>query len=472
MLDAIDSAQYVGAAALLTRANQELAAGALALFDALGDAALSAGRGDGARRWCDGYEHAAGTVADGISRLIDALGGCARLIDASGHNHARAEAAAAPYGLPSYALPQRDLATVGITGIPSIYGGTDGEPWGWSLIASHLDGLGWPGADLGRLRTLARAWHTAAGRLRDVGYAPGQAAAELELMTSPELPDAIAVCHRLGKAALTLADDCDALGASCTRYADSVGNQRPLVGRQVEEFFAAAGVTELVGYGLSVISAGVSALVAKAADAGILTTYITRITGLLEALDDSLAGSGLALAGAGAGVDAAWLGMVARSEPVLAEVSADNALLATEIDAAAAGGGLGGSEGLTDITVRRMWRWEKETPSHTIARHVGRTIEQLKQRIAEGHEMVSTFPDLESAAASISRTVKANEAKLREWLSGSGRQTELEATFDEPVGTVMTEEGHTFDGHSVKLIVRRDPTDPFGFRIHTAMVYP
>lgn len=410
MLQVIDTAQYAGAAALLTRGNQALAAVALRLFDALGDAALSAGRGSGARQWCDAYERSAAAAAGMLSQLVDALGACARLIDASGHNHARAEAAAAPYGLPSYALPQRDLASVGLTGIPTMYGGSVDEPWGWGLIASHLAGLGWPGADLGQVRAVAHAWHRAAGRVRDLGYLPGQAAAELELMSAAELPDAIAVCQRLGKAALTLADDCDALGAACTRYADHVLEQRTRVEHEVEEFFAAAGITELVGCGLSVITAGISALVARAADAGILATYVARIARLLDALDRSLAGYAPALAGAGVGAgvgaDAAWLGMVAESEPVFAEVEAANALLASEVDAA--GGGMGSGLAGTaldaeavlsdDAVIESGWADRRTLARHlrdhaddvgatTEAEYVRSARELLKRARAEGLPM-------------------------------------------------------------------------------------
>ena len=94
MLATIDTSTYGDAARLLTFANQDAGAVAEALFGALADAALSTGTTAGAATWADSYTAVAQSVTDAISDLVAALGNAALLLDASGHNHARAEAAA------------------------------------------------------------------------------------------------------------------------------------------------------------------------------------------------------------------------------------------------------------------------------------------------------------------------------------------------------------------------------------------
>ena len=72
--------------------------------------------------------------------------------------------------------------------------------------------------------------------------AVGDAVAELDLMTSPELADATSVCQRLAEAGTTLAADCDALGTACGRFADDVQEQRDRVDHLVKEFCGVAGI--------------------------------------------------------------------------------------------------------------------------------------------------------------------------------------------------------------------------------------
>ena len=226
MLATIDVSTYEDAARLLVHGNQEAGALATTLFSALAAGSMSTGSTAGAASWAEGYTSVAQSVTDAISELVSALGNAALLVDASGDNHARAEAAAAPYGLPTYGLPQRAICTASITGLPPVFGGHADEPGGWHLVVSHLSGYIWPGADVARLEALAGAWHAAAVDLRSMAALPDRAGQSLAMMRSPELPAAISACTRLSSLAHTLADDCTELGNAVSRFAQEVQRQR------------------------------------------------------------------------------------------------------------------------------------------------------------------------------------------------------------------------------------------------------
>lgn len=470
MLTVIDTASYVGAAGLLVHANDGAADAAMALFDALDAVAASAGKTKGAAAWCDAYNEAATTVAGQLSRLIDAFGNCVRLLDVSGHNHARAEAAAAAYGLPSYALPQRPLRSAGVSGLLDVYGGDADRPHGWELIVSHLGGYIWPGADLPRLRGLAMAWHTAADRLRALEYYPSQAAAELELLSSAELPDAVDACQRLGKATLTLADDCDTLGASCSSFVHEVQAQRDPVRHAVIEFFAAIGISEIGGHLLAAVTGGLSELVAKAVEAGVFAGYGARITGLLSTLEDALPGLAPATA---AGADDAWVAAMADAEPVLADIEASTSTLASEVDAGLGGNGVSTS-GQPGVTKQLLESWEQTSKSHTLRKHVGRTYDELMERLADEPDraLASTFTSADEAVDGVNQVLKAHESQIESWLSGLGGRLNLEAKIPEGIGQVVDRAGTMTQGRSVWVQLVRDAGQPSGYRLHTAYVNP
>lgn len=465
---AIDTAQYAGAAALLTDADQTAACSALALFDALGDSARSAGRTAGAASWSRAYEDAAGTVTKELSRLIDAFGTCATLLDASGRNQGHAEAASAPYGMPPYAVRQLDLASVGLNGIPTIFGGDHDEPHGWSLILSHLHGYIWPGADLDRLRRLAGAWHTASRQLRALTSYPTQAAAELERLASPELPDAITACQRLGKAAMLIADDCDSLASSCTSFADEMQRHRDPVGRVVGEFFAAIGISEVAGELLTPITSGLSELVSKAVQSGVFATYAARITGLLGALEEDLPG----LAPAVVGGDGAWVEAMASAEPVLAEIDTSTSVLASEAEL---GRGLAGGSSRLSATREEMSTWERTTNSHTFGRHSGRTPESITEeaKLHPTARSISTYPNDDAAVDSINDVLQHYAQRVERWLArGAPGRLPLSADLGRDTGLTALRDGTLIKTQGARVVLVAHEASRFGFRVLTSYPIP
>jgi hypothetical protein len=68
---------------------------------------------------------------------------------------------------------------------------------------------------------------------------------------------------------------------------------------------------------------------------------------------------------------------------------------------------------------------------HTIERHVGRTEDQLIQRLEEEDiSAASTYPDLETAEAVVAEALAANQAEVEEWAEGSGSRANLALRYD------------------------------------------
>lgn len=110
---------------------------------------------------------------------------------------------------------------------------------------------------------------------------------------------------------------------------------------------------------------------------------------------------------------------------------------------------------------------------HTLEKHVGRTAEDLSNRLArEPHlRSASTFLDRASAESSIAQTLDANKDAIDSWLraGGRGRDSAFTASFRDAVGTVLRRgASEPIPSSTVRVVLRPDPTMPEGYRIQTA----
>jgi len=111
--------------------------------------------------------------------------------------------------------------------------------------------------------------------------------------------------------------------------------------------------------------------------------------------------------------------------------------------------------------------------SHTIRKHVGKSVRYLRKRLATepDKKVVSTFTSRTEAENSISEALHARAGEVEEWLKSSKYGKAVVHRLDGPVGMILGRESReTFQGTGVKVILRKDPTFPNGFRIQTAMV--
>lgn len=116
-----------------------------------------------------------------------------------------------------------------------------------------------------------------------------------------------------------------------------------------------------------------------------------------------------------------------------------------------------------------------EERGHTLARHVGRTLEQLRQRLRdEDKREVSTFPDLATADRAVAQTLFERQAEVRRWLEDGARgDQDVSARLAAPVGEVLfAGEARTKPGRTVKVVLFPSRQFAEGFGIRTAYVRP
>ncbi|WP_177434323.1 RNase A-like domain-containing protein, partial [Pseudomonas sp. Irchel 3H9] len=112
---------------------------------------------------------------------------------------------------------------------------------------------------------------------------------------------------------------------------------------------------------------------------------------------------------------------------------------------------------------------------HLIQKHVGRTDEQLAERLKQEPHVptASTFPDRATAESAISKVLAQNHAKISKFLRGKDNQIVITQEVKEGVGTSLKRGSlTTVPGKEIYLIIRRDKKMPDGYRIHTGYPNP
>lgn len=89
--------------------------------------------------------------------------------------------------------------------------------------------------------------------------------------------------------------------------------------------------------------------------------------------------------------------------------------------------------------VRRDLARDEALGGHTLARHVGRTDEQLKQRLERepGISAASTYADKETAERVVAETLAQASARIRDWLSRRGSRPNLALHYRNPNGRAV-----------------------------------
>ncbi|HEX8081335.1 MAG TPA: RNase A-like domain-containing protein [Jatrophihabitans sp.] len=110
---------------------------------------------------------------------------------------------------------------------------------------------------------------------------------------------------------------------------------------------------------------------------------------------------------------------------------------------------------------------------HTLAKHVGKSEEFLRTRLATEPNIrgASTFYDRQVAENSISGLLRAQQRTVDRWRAGHRDVLMLEDRLPVPAGTLMPR-GYT-DSHAVhgiKIVLRRNAEIGSGYLLITAMV--
>jgi hypothetical protein len=110
--------------------------------------------------------------------------------------------------------------------------------------------------------------------------------------------------------------------------------------------------------------------------------------------------------------------------------------------------------------VRRDLRVDEERGGHTIARHVGRTEAQLRERLdRESISAASTYTDLDTAERVVGMTLRRHAARVERWEARTGPRPNLALPFSAPnqppIGRVLRRGARTsVEAHAAVVVLR------------------
>ncbi len=114
---------------------------------------------------------------------------------------------------------------------------------------------------------------------------------------------------------------------------------------------------------------------------------------------------------------------------------------------------------------------ESADAGHTIARHVGRTDEQLAQRLVDEPHLTraSTFTTIDDAERYTFANLGAHRGEIAEFLASGAQRTEVTLAFNHPIGhSRMRGAAGTVAAFTVVTRLTKDATMPNGYRIVTS----
>ena len=447
----VECGGFTRAAAACLTANQTSAVLTDSLAARLSHHAGMAGNDATSAGFARAYDHGAGEAVAALTDLTHAFIGVGRLLESTGAGHAAAEAAAAGLAVSAYTGGHLDDSFVRVRppAPPSSLGHQEpslGVVDAW--ILDQVEGFVWPGADVERLRTAAGEWRRAATSTADLADHVDAAIALVEQQRSPEVPLAVDAMTDLGVLIGDTAWQLASLATACDDYADAVEDVRARTRALLSE------VAQMVveGAAISVVVAGLTSGLGGGAAAGAAAARIRaqapRFTALLVSLRTAVAA------------------VTVRLGRVADDLATVRSRLERFLHVPARGetGSMRHPAG---------WLGRHETPpGHTIERHVGKTIDELAQRLesSPGLRRASTFHDQRSAERLIESALDRRQTDIREWLHGAEHSRRLTITEDlgTTTGTTLLADGSVSTPTSVRIVLLTDPHAPTGWRILTA----
>src|SRR5262249_3463539 len=104
---------------------------------------------------------------------------------------------------------------------------------------------------------------------------------------------------------------------------------------------------------------------------------------------------------------------------------------------------------------------DEEQGGHTLRKHVGRTDEQLRERLAEEPNIAaaSTWTDRRTAEKAVALALEQNRDKIERWVSRPGRHPNLVIDYDgdasHPVGRTLPRGAEKSEPCSHAVVVLR-----------------
>lgn len=250
-----------------------------------------AGTDTGGDAWAAQYDPAAAQAIKAGCDLGTSLATMANLLNASLINHDAADGGAMLSGPPHLTGqdtgdddPDHWAEELYAPAPPSAKGGTGDQPGWWHWIAGHVEGLLWPDADTGRLRTAGSAWTTAASAIDGYKYYADAASAMVSNQTSPEVHDAVAACDEISGHISDLAAAYDSIGQACNDYAKAVDEHHQQIEDELESFIEWTIAIEAGGLILGALTLGAGEGAAQAVEAAEVANAGTRVVRILKNL--------------------------------------------------------------------------------------------------------------------------------------------------------------------------------------------
>ena len=407
---------------------------------------------DFATSYDDGAREAVATLAE----LTHAFIGLGRLLRNTGANHAAAEAASAGMS-PDDEGHQEPWRRVGPDDPPSSLGADEpslGEIDRW--ILDRVEGFVWPGADVSLLRDAALTWQRTASTVERLTLHLDVVEPLLRRQESPEVPVALEVVASLRGLVVAVADELVALGQACDDYADSVeethDRTRALlteIGRMVVE---GALVSAVVG----AITGGLGATGSVAATVARIRAQAPRFHALL--LSARAAGS-------------AGASRVRAARDSLAKARGELERFARVPARDERGSAVNPLARLVGRDRHPGWLQRHEVPpGHTIDRHVGKSVDELRERLRQTSlREASSFPDERTAEVVIDRVLGKRSGTIRDWMASDTRRAlRLEVDLQTPTGLKVLRDGTVQQSTAVRVVLIPSDEVSDGWQILTA----
>lgn len=322
-------------------------------------------------------------------------------------------------------------------------------------MLDHVEGFAWPDADVDRVREAARLWRRTAGSLDVLAEQCGRVAVALDTQRSPEIPLATAAVVDLGASVRDLAASCDALAAHCDAYADAVEQQRAAIMSLVREILLFVVEGMVLGALIGAVTAGAGTAVVSGAVVARVALQSPRFAAILT----TLRGATSAIAGS---VRLTRDALRLRRTRLERFVGVPVRTEAGEIS-------------LSSARFRPGWLARHEhSGGHTLARHVGKTEDDLRRRLADSRRLTnaSAFESAAQAERATSAALRRHRDEIAAWLRSGQNQIRIDTSLPFETGTTVSRDGSTKMVEGLRMILRRDPTMPDGFRVHTAFPQP
>lgn len=284
----IDATGYDSAAEALFDGHRRAGAAYEVLTGVLAGCGAMAGDDATSADFATAYDDSAAEAVAALAELVSSYCSLGVLAGASGNNHRSANANSV-YRQPIPVVDMDDLSQraveVAAYTPPTALGGDDPDlPELWNLIADHLEGYTWPGADTDQLRSAGNAWNDAAESVERLSAFTSAASGQLTAQRSPEIRDALDTLDELDLTGSDLAASFRDIGQACDDYAEQVETTRETVRGILRDLAIEVGVTVAAGAVGSVFTFGAAAGGSMAAIAARAIIYARRVVTALKAL--------------------------------------------------------------------------------------------------------------------------------------------------------------------------------------------